>query len=250
MPDYNTRIIEDIETLSVDAIEECFQNGVSPNATFRGEPLLHELTSEYGRGPSFKECVRVFVDYGLKYDNAALLAVLLDDAAALLELIQADPDVVSEKCNLRCAYTPLIGATLLHVCAEFNHVECATVLIEQGAKIDAAAGVDELGLGGQSPIFHTVNQNQNRSQEMMDLLLEHGVDLSLSVKGLVWGQSYPWETLIPAVNPISYAMMGLLPQMHRDERTISAVVQKLMKHGHGIGYELKNVPNAYLNGHN
>lgn len=250
MPDYHTRIIEDIETHSVDAIGECFQNGVSPNAMFRGEPLLHELTSEYGRGPTFRQCVRVFVDHGLKYDNAPLLAVLLDDATMLLPLIEADPEIVSRKYNLRCAYTPLMGVALLHICAEFNHVECAKVLIAHGAKIDAVAGVDESGLGGQTPIFHTVNQNQNRSQEMMDLLLAHGADLSLTVKGLVWGQTYPWETLIPAVNPISYAMLGLLPQMHRDERTISQVVQQLMKRAHGIVYELKNVPNVYLKGGN
>lgn len=248
MTDYATRIIEDIETHNAEAIAECFQNGVSPNAIFRYEPLLHELTSEYGRGPSFKQCVRAFVDHGLQYENAPLLAVLLDDADTLNKLIQVTPSLVSDRITLRCAYTPLTEATLLHVCAEFNHVDSANVLISGGADINALAGVDEHGFGGQSPIFHTVNQNQNRSQEMMDLLLARGADLSITVKGIVWGQSYPWETLIPSVNPTSYAIMGLLPQMHRDEATISQIVQKLMKHRYGVCYKLKNVPNAYLQG--
>ena len=81
---------------------------------------------------------------------------------------------------------------------------------------------------------------------MLDLLLEHGADVSVTVKGIVWGQSYPWETLIPSVNPISYAMIGLLPQMHRDETTISRIVQKLLKHRYGICFQPKNVPNSYL----
>lgn len=248
MTDYNTRIIEDIETHSAKAIRECFQNGVSPNSTFRNEPLLHELTSEYGRGPSFRQCVKAFVDHGLRYDNASLLAVLLDDADALHKLIEVTPSLVSERLTLRCAYTQLTESTLLHVCAEFNHVDCAKVLIAHGANINALAGIDALGFGGQSPIFHTVNQNQNCSQEMMEMLLDHGADLSITVKGIIWGQSYPWETLIPSVNPISYAMMGLLPQMHRDEVAISQTVQKLMNHRYGVCYELKNVPNAYLRG--
>lgn len=246
--DYMTRVIEDIETHNLEGLRECFQNGVSPNATFRGQPLLHELVSEYARGPSFKQCVQVFVDHGLIYDSKPLLTVFLDDAESLRKLIEAQPDLVSRRFAVRCAYTPLSDASLLHICAEFNHVRCARVLISSGAEIDALAGVDDLGFGGQSPIFHTVNQNHNQSQEMLDLLLEHGADLSIAVRGLVWGQSYPWETLIPAVNPISYAMMGLLPQMHRDEETIARTVQQLMQHRFGIDYHLMNIPNAYLKG--
>jgi hypothetical protein len=80
----------------------------------------------------------------------------------------------------------------------------------------------------------------------MDFLLSKSIDLNYTVKGLVWGKGYEWETFIPAVNPISYAMMGLLPQMHRDERTISKVVSTLIKNAHGIEYAPTNVPNQYL----
>jgi len=52
--------------------------------------------------------------------------------------------------------------------------------------------------------------------------------------------------LIPAVNPISYAMMGLLPQMHRGEQTIATVVSTLLKHAYGINYIPQNVPCKYL----
>lgn len=134
----------------------------------------------------------------------------------------------------------------MHICAEFNHLSCAEVLVRHGADIDAKAGVDAYGFGGQTPVFHTVNQNSNHSIDMLQYLLSKSVDLKLTVAGLIWGKGYEWETFIPAVNPVSYAMMGLLPQMHRDEATISGVVSLLLKSAYGIDYTSSNVPNAYL----
>lgn len=243
---YLHELINQIELHSVKGIKECFANGVNPNDYFRGEPLLYELTSEYTRSPRFKDCVKAFVDHGLEFDDKILLAVLLDDAGSLSDLLRNEPNAVSKKYTLRCAYTPLYEATLLHICAEFNHVFCAEVLIKHGAGINNTAGIDEYGFGGQTPIFHTVNQNSNNSAEMMDLLLSHSADLELTVPGLIWGKGYEWETLIPAVNPISYAMMGLLPQMHRNELTISTVVTTLLRYRYGINYIPENVPCAYL----
>ena len=196
--------------------------------------------------PTFKECVKAFVDHGLIFDDKALLAILLDDANALRLLLENDTEIVRQVYTLRCAYTPLYQVTLLHICAEFNHRSCAEVLVNYGADINAKGGVDKNGFGGQTPIFHTVNQNSNHSIEMLDFLLSKSADLQITVKGLIWGQGYEWETLIPAVNPISYAMMGLLPQMHRNEVTISQVVTKLLKSAYGIDYTPGNVPCAYL----
>ena len=244
--DHMKKIVGEIELHSVAGIEECFRNGVSPNDHFRGQPLIYELTSEYTRSPHFKECVKAFVDHGLKFDDSALLAVLLDDAFALRLLLQNDPGIVRQGYTLRCAYTPLYQVTLLHICAEFNHLSCAEVLVKYGADINAKAGADKYGFGGQTPIFHTVNQNSNRSIEMLDFLVSKSADLQITVKGLIWGQGYEWETLIPSVNPVSYAMMGLIPQMHRNEVTISRVVTKLLKSAYDIDYTPANVPCAYL----
>lgn len=239
-------IIEQIELHSVDGIRKCFSEGISPNDLFNGEPLINELTSEYTRSPRFKDCVKAFVEYGLDFPDKPLLAVLLDDALSLKKFIKIQRDILSKKYSLRCAYTPLHEVTLLHICAEFNHTSCASVLVEHGADINAQAGTDEHGFGGQTPVFHTVNQNNNQSFEMLNFLLSHKADLTVTVKGLIWGKSYPWETLIPAVNPISYAMMGLLPQMHRKEKTIAETVTLLLNHAYGVDYSPRNIPNQYL----
>ena len=244
--DYFQKIIGDIELHSVQGIKECFSNGVDPNDLFRGEPLIDELTSEYTRSPRFKDCIRAFVDHGLKFEDKILLSVLLDDAASLDSYLSANRNAIGNEYNLRCAYTPLHKVSLLHICAEFNHVSCAEVLVKYGAGINARAGVDEYGFGGQTPIFHTVNQNSDQSAGMLNFLLERSADLEITVKGLIWGNGYQWETLVPAVNPISYAMMGLLPQMHRNEKTISQTVSLLLKVAYGIDYSEKNLPNAYL----
>lgn len=245
MPDLSS-LITAIELHDVEGIQSAFTQGISPNDLYQGVPLFQELTSEYTRSPRFRQCVKAFVDFGLKQEDPSLLAVLLNEAPGLEKLLAADGTLIHKTYSLRCAYTPMFEVTLMHICAEFNHVECADLLFRHGADINAAAGFDEFGFGGQTPVFHTVNQNSNQSADMLSFLLDRAANLQITVPGLIWGRSYEWETLIPAVNPISYAMMGLLPQMHRNETVIAETVCLLIRHAYGIRYEPVNVPNAYL----
>ncbi len=243
---YLEKIIGDIEEHSVSGIRECFSNGVSANDCHNGQPLIYELISEYMRSAAFKDCVQAFVDYGLQFDDRILLSALLDDPLSLDQQLAKQPAVIHKKYTLRCAFTPLREVTLLHICAEFNHVACAEVLVKRGADINAPAGTDEHGFGGQTPVFHTVNQILNASADMLRYLISKSADLKITLPGIIWGETYPWETFIPAVNPISYSMMGLLPQMHRSETIISNTVSLLLKAAHGIDYASPNVPNKYL----
>ena len=156
--DYLSKLIGDIEVHSVEGIRECFSNGINPNDHYNNDSLIYELTSEYLRSARFKDCVRAFVDYGLIFNDKALLAALLDDAELLENNLRNNPGLVEKRYNLRCAFTPLYEVTLLHICAEFNHVACAKVLVAHGVDINAKAGLDENGFGEQTPVFHTVNQ--------------------------------------------------------------------------------------------
>lgn len=244
--DYLSKLVGEIEVHCVEGIRECFSNGVNPNDYYNNEPLIYELTSEYLRSSRFKNCVNAFIDFGLVFDDKVLLSVLLDDTQSLENSLKTNPEIIDKRYSLRCAFTPLDEATLLHICAEFNHVACAKILVEHGADINAKAGLDENGFGGQTPIFHTVNQILNQSFDMLNFLLEKSADLQYTVPGLIWGKGYEWETLIPSVNPTCYAMMGLLPQMHRKEIEISKIVSLLLKEAYGIDYISSNVPNKYL----
>ena len=82
---------------------------------------------------------------------------------------------------------------------------------------------------------------------MLDFLLSNKANLYITVQGIIWGKRYEWETLIPSLNPISYAMMGLLPQMHREETVIHKTVLNLIQHRYNVEYPLRNIPNKYLN---
>jgi hypothetical protein len=246
MPDYN-QMLYSIEVHSAEGIQNYFLQGGDPNEEHDGVPLFTTLVEMYTRTPRFKDCVKVFVEAGLIFENQSLLAIFLDDAKKLEKIIVSSGNVVAERFSIfKNTYTPLSGATLLHFCAEYNAVSCAKLLIRYGADVNAKAGLDEYGFGGHTPIFHTVNQNNNHSIDMLNLLLEHSADLTITVKGLIWGRGYEWETWIPSVNPISYCMMGLLPQMHRKEITIASVSSLLVKKAYGIDYMPVNVPCAYL----
>lgn len=239
-------IITHFELHSVQGIRECFEKGVNPNETVNRKPLVYELINMYSRGPRFKECVKAFVDYGLDFEDRVLLSVLTDDADVLDAQLRADPGALLKKYSLDCTFTPLYEASLLHICAEYNHLACAQVLVKHGADVNSEAGLDENGFGGHTPIFHTVNQHANLCMDVLRFLLTQKADLTLTVKGLIWGKGYDWETFIPSVNPISYAMMGLLRQFQRTEVQIYEVVSLLMKSSYDTDYYPPNIPNKYL----
>jgi len=233
--DFN-QILYAIEVHSVEGIKHYFENGGSPNDVLPdGTPLFTIMVEMYTRTPRFKLCVKTFIEYGLVFENKALLTVFVDDAQILEELIKMEAALISKTYSIhKNTFTPLTGGTLLHYCAEYNAITCAKILLNYGTDINAKAAFDENGFGGHTPIFHTVNQNMNNSAEMMTFLLENSADLSITVKGLIWGRGYEWETFIPAVNPLSYAMMGLLPQMHRNPETVAQVISILLKHTYGL----------------
>ena len=229
MPDYK-KMLYNIEVHSVDGIQQYFKSGGDPNEIHDGIPLFTTMAEMYTRTSRFKDCIKAFIVAGLKFDDKALLAVLADDADLLKKLLAGDQQLTAKKHVLfNNTYTPLTGGTLLHYCAEYNSIACAKALIERNADINAKAAVDENGFGGHTPLFHTVNQNSNNSADVMHLLLNNKADLEFTVKGLIWGRGYEWETFIPAVNPVSYAMMGSLPQMHRDEKIVAGTVALLIK---------------------
>lgn len=243
-----SEIITCFELHSVEGIKECFVKGVNPNEIVKGKPLIYELINMYSRGPLFKECIKAFEEHGAVFEDKTLLSVLLDDPEALDAQLRVDKEALLRTYTLDCTFTPLYKATLLHLCAEYNHLACAQVLVRHGADINAKAGFDEHGFGGQTPIFHTVNQQANKCIDVMKFLITQKADLTLTIKGLIWGKGYEWETFIPSVNPISYAMMGLLRQFQRTEVQIYEVVSLLMKSRYGTNYAPDNIPNKYLIG--
>ena len=141
------------------------------------------------------------------------------------------------------AFTSLVGVSLLHVAAEYGNLSAARALIEAGADVNATAALDEFGLNGHTPLFHTVNSIGNRSEPIMRLLLSAGARTDVHLRGITWGKGYQWETTFFDVTPISFAQMGLLPQVHRSEREIYSNIKVLLEAAGRKVPPLENVPN-------
>ena len=80
----------------------------------------------------------------------------------------------------------------------------------------------------------------------MRLLLEAGANTDIRLLGLTWGKGYEWETTFFDVTPISYAQMGLLPQVHRGEPEIYSNIRLLLEAAGRSVPPLDNVTNRYL----
>lgn len=235
------------ETHSVEGIEAALAGGIDPGAPVRGKRVTTWLTEMYTRSNRFPACLRALLDRGATLDDPVLEPVLLDDAAGLEQAIDADSELVGHRTSMVSAFTSLSGATPLHVAAEYGSANAARVLIAHGADVDAAADVDIHGRGGHTPLFHTVNPHCNHSEPVLLQLLDAGARPDMLVPAILWGDGFEWETTFFDVTPVSYAQMGLLPQVHRDERTIYKNIELLLRAAGRKAPPLDNVPNRYAN---
>jgi ankyrin repeat protein len=234
------------ETHSVPDIQAILDGGFDVRSLVKGKSLVNSLTEMYSRSDSFPACLRLLLERGAVLDDPALAPVLLDDADALRAALREDPALINHRTSMVSTFTPLIGASLLHVAAEFGNLNAARVLLDAGADVNARAAFDEYGLNAHTPIFHTVNSARNRSAPIMRMLLDAGARADVRLHGIMWGKGFEWETTCFDVTPVSYAQMGLLPQVHRDERDIYANVVRLLQASDRPVPPLENVPNKYL----
>jgi len=235
-------LIGAFELHSVDQIRALLDSGLDVRAPIRGKTPVNWLTEMYTRSSAFPDCVRTLLDRGAVLDDPAIAPVLLDDADA----VNKNPALVKHRTTMVSAFTPLVGATMLHVAAEYGSAKAARALIEMGADVNATAEVDQYGLNGHTPLFHTVNSILNHAEPILRLLVEAGATPDVRLHGITWGKGFEWETTIFDVTPISYAQFGLLPQVHRREADIYEVITRLLKAAGRPVPPVENVPNRYL----
>jgi ankyrin repeat protein len=229
-----------------DGIRAALQAGADPCSPIRGKTPIYWLLEEYMRSDRLRDCLGLLLERGAMVEDPAVTPVLLDDADGVRTAVTETPTLLDHRTTLTSAFTSLVGASLLHVAAEYGNVNAARALIEAGADVNAAAAFDEYGLNGHTPLFHTVNSIFNRSEPIMRLLLSAGAKPDIRLKGISWGKGYPWETTFFDVTPVSFAQMGLLPQVHRSERDIYSNVKALLEAAGRTVPPLENVPNRYL----
>jgi hypothetical protein len=230
----------------IERVRAALDAGADPCSPIRGKLPVNRLLEEYTRSDRLGDCLRLLFERGAVLEDPVVAPVLLDDADGIKSAIRTKPSLLEHRTTLVSAFTSLVGVSLLHVAAEYGNLSAVRALIEAGADVNATAAVDDHGLNGHTPLFHTVNSIANRSAPIMRLLLAAGAKTDVRLAGIDWGKGYAWETTFFDVTPISYAQMGLLPQVHTSERDIYANIGLLLEAAGRKVPRLDNVPNRYL----
>ncbi len=245
MPSRADEFLVACELHSAERLAALLEQGFEPRKPVGGKLPIDWLVEMYTRSDAFPACLRLLLDQGAALADPGLAAVLLDDPAAIRQAAANDAGFLRRRVALGSAFTPLTGVSVLHVAAEYGHLAAARTLLELGVEVDARADRDADGLGGHTPLFHTVCSHANRSQPVMRLLLAAGADPAARIDGLVWGKGCEWETVLFDLTPISYAQLGTLPQMHRREEDVVANLRLLLAAAGRPVPDLGNVPNRY-----
>jgi hypothetical protein len=246
MSDSNEQLLSAFDGHDVDGIREALNAGADATQPVRGKLPIYWLLEEYHRTDRLPECLRLLFEHGAVLDDPLIAPVLLDDADGIRKASEVDGALLDHRTSLRSAFTSLEDVTLLHVAAEYGNASAAGTLIELGANVNARAGVDEFGIGGHTPIFHTVNSHANRAEPIMRMLIDAGADCEVRLNGVYLGKGYEWETIFFDVTPISYTQMGLMRQVHRSESDIYSNITLLTEAAGRKMPPLENIPNRYL----
>jgi ankyrin repeat protein len=246
MSDVDDALLTATETHDASALRALLDGGLAANANVRGKTPVQWLLEMYLRSERFAPCLRLLLERGGALPDPALAPVLLDDADGLRGAIARDPSLLTRRFDLVSAFTPLLGATALHVAAEYGHVAAANVLIAAGADVEARAATTSDGGDGHTPLFHTVSSILDHGAPVMRVLLAAGARTDVRLPSLTWGRGFEWQTTLFDVTPISYCQAGLLPQFHRREGDVYRNLDALLASVGRKGAPFANVPNRYL----
>jgi hypothetical protein len=201
------------ESVDPVSLQWLLQHGADPNCPNPGKrkSALDYLIGSYVRSSELGRCIDLLINAGAvsQYNPPHVLETIQGRADRLAERLDKDAALVNERIpGLDCGNTGgrrlmLHGTTLLHVAAEYGSTAAAQILITRGADVNARAEVDSEGVGGQTPIFHSVTQFEDWGLKVTQLLLDHGADLSVRVK-LPGHYERPDE--IVECTPLGYAL--------------------------------------------
>jgi len=153
------------------------------------------------RNPAAKhQILEMYVQHGLVLPDTPTMALHRGRIDLLEEHLKRDPNLLNRTFTHEEIYppefgchdevlatqgTPLAGTTLLHMCADYDELEIARWLLEQGMDVNAKAAMDQDGFGGHTALFSTVvsqpnfwmnHQRREQKTPFTELLLGYGAD--------------------------------------------------------------------------
>jgi hypothetical protein len=179
-----------------------------------GSPAETVLQTD-ARNPEAKHTIlALYQRHGLTLPDTPPMALHLGRIDLLEAHLLRDPALLSRRFSHREIYpaelgcgdpldatvgTPLDGTTLLHMCVEFDELEIARWLLDQGMDVNARAATGPSGFGGYTALFNTVVSQPNfwmnyRKRGPLvapftELLLERGADPNL--RASLWKRLHP-----------------------------------------------------------
>ncbi|HEX5887957.1 MAG TPA: hypothetical protein VFY61_04605 [Pyrinomonadaceae bacterium] len=153
------------------------------------------------RNPAAKHRIlELYLQHGVTLPDTPVMALHRGRIDLLEEHLRRDPQLLSRTFTHEEIYppelgchdevlatqgTPLKGTTLLHLCVEWDEIEIARWLLQQGMDPNIRAAVDADGFGGHTALFCSVLSQPNywmnllqqpQQAEFTKLLLDHGAD--------------------------------------------------------------------------
>lgn len=164
------------------------------------------------RNPGAKHAIlELYARHGVELPDTPTMALHRGRIDLLEKHLRRDPQLLRRTFSDRAIYpaemrcgdpieatvgTPLNGTTLLHMCADYDEIEMARWLLDQGMDVNARAATGAGGFGGYTALFATVVSqpnfwmNQHRRgpfvAPLTELLLERGADPN--VRASLWKQ--------------------------------------------------------------
>jgi ankyrin repeat protein len=221
------------------------------------------------RNPSAKHRIlEMYVAHGLELPDTPPMALhrgridLLEEHlrrdASLLDRTFAHEEIYPPElgCHdeiLATHGTPLRGATLLHMCVDYDELEIAQWLLDRGMDVNVKAAVDDDSFGGHTPLFAAVVSqpnfwiNHHRRPDhatFARLLLDRGADPN--VRASLRKQLHPGygeDTLheYRDVTPLSWG-----ERFHRKEFVSWAAMEVIRERGGGIDCQRWTGPSPEL----
>jgi hypothetical protein len=161
-------------------------------------PPVALVLETYARDPKGKHAIlEMFATHGVPLPDTPPMAAHRGRTDLLEEHLRRDPGMLTGAfghreiwplelgCHadedLALCGAPLAGATLLHLCAEYEDLDTARWLLDHGMDANVRAAVDGDGFGGHTALFNCiVTYNAGRRDDSMArLLLERGADPSI-----------------------------------------------------------------------
>ena len=163
-------------------------------------PVDVVLESDSRKPAQKHQILELYVRHGVELPDTAPMAVHRGRIDLLEAHLKHDPKLLERTFSIEDMFppelgchgeviathgTPLAGATLLHMCVDYDEFEIAQWLLERGMDANAKAAVDADGFGGHTALFATVVsqpnfwmnlQGQPQIARIAELLLDHGAD--------------------------------------------------------------------------